>query len=131
MANGCGAFLISLVTTSRLSSCDGVQMVGESTYFWVRSAHFLQGKMIAIGYSDGSTRIYDVNNGKPIHKLISEAADFDAVTCVSWVDNHSHSVNTNVAPEAKSTECTPQALFDLDISSMLPRLSVLPSSSGP
>lgn len=87
--------------------------------------------MLALGYSDGSTRIYDVNNGKQIHKLSSESPSFGSVTCVSWVDNHSHQINTNVSPETKTAECTPEALFDLDISSMLPRLSVLPGSSGP
>lgn len=90
----------------------------------------LLGKMLALGYSDGSTRIYDVNNGKQIHRLTSEASSFGMVTCVGWVDNHSQSRLPTQAPEAKSTECTPQALFDMDVGQMLPRLSVLPSSSG-
>jgi len=85
--------------------------------------------MLALGYNDGSTRIYDVNNGKAIHRIVSESPEFGRVTCLGWADNHCHAANQ--PPEAKSAECTPQALFDLDIGSMLPRLSVLPSSSGP
>lgn len=86
--------------------------------------------MLALGYSDGSTRIYDVNNGKQIHRLTSEASSFGKVTCVGWVDNHSQLRLPTQIPEMKSTECTPQALFDMDVGQMLPRLSVLPSSSG-
>jgi anaphase-promoting complex subunit 4 len=91
----------------------------------------LQGKMLSLGYSDGTTRIYDVNNGKAIHRIVSEVDDFGGVTCLGWVDNHSHTLRPNVPREAKTVECTPQTLFDLDIGSMLPRLSVLPSTSGP
>lgn len=86
--------------------------------------------MLALGYSDGSTRIYDVNNGKQIHRLTSEASSFGKVSCVGWVDNHSQLRLPTQAPEMKSTECTPQALFEMDVGQMLPRLSVLPSSSG-
>ncbi|KAF8535008.1 anaphase-promoting complex, cyclosome, subunit 4-domain-containing protein [Trichophaea hybrida] len=90
------------------------------------------GKMLALGYSDGSTRIYDVNNGKAIHCITSEASGFGKITCLGWVDNHSRlNVPGRRIPETKSAECTPQALFDLDIGVMLPRLSVLPSSAGP
>ncbi|PWW79833.1 hypothetical protein C7212DRAFT_273504 [Tuber magnatum] len=88
------------------------------------------GKMLALGYSDGSTRIYDVNNGKQIHRITSEVSNFGKVTCVGWVDNHSDSKSPSHASETKSTECTPQALFDMDVGQMLPRLSVLPSSAG-
>lgn len=86
--------------------------------------------MLALGYSDGSTRIYDVNNGKQIHRITSEVSNFGKVTCVGWVDNHSDSKSPSQASETKSTECTPQALFDMDVGQMLPRLSVLPSSAG-
>lgn len=86
--------------------------------------------MLALGYTDGSTRIYDVNNGKQIHRITSEVLSFGKVTCVGWVDNHSHSRFSNQTPETKSAECTPQALFDMDVGQMLPRLSVLPSSAG-
>jgi len=86
--------------------------------------------MLSLGYSDGSTRIHDVNNGKAIHQIVSESPEFGRVTCLAWADNHSHAATHNQPPEAKSEECTPQALFDLDIGSMLPRLSALPSSSG-
>ncbi|KAH8153432.1 uncharacterized protein LAJ45_02244 [Morchella importuna] len=88
------------------------------------------GKMLALGYSDGSTRIYDVNNGKQIHRLTSEAASFGTVSCVGWVDNYSLRTRPGMAAEVKSADCTPQALFDMDVGQMLPRLSVLPSSAG-
>jgi anaphase-promoting complex subunit 4 len=88
--------------------------------------------MLALGYSDGSTRIYDVNNGKAIHCIVSEVPSFGKVTFLGWVDNHSRETVPGRRPlESKSAECTPQALFDLDIGVMLPRLSVLPSSAGP
>lgn len=86
--------------------------------------------MLALGYSDGSTRIYDVNNGKQIHRLTSEAASFGAVSCVGWVDNYSQRARPGMAAEVRSADCTPQALFDMDVGQMLPRLSVLPSSAG-
>ncbi|KAA8900335.1 anaphase-promoting complex, cyclosome, subunit 4-domain-containing protein [Sphaerosporella brunnea] len=89
------------------------------------------GKMLALGYSDGTTRIYDVNNGKAIHRIVSEVDDSGSVTCLGWVDNHSHTITLGVPPEAKTVECTPQTLFDLDIGSMLPRLSTLPATAGP
>lgn len=87
--------------------------------------------MIALAYKDGSTRIVDVNNGKIMHTLHSDDPNFGRITCVGWVDNHSHEIAVNNAPTSKSTECTPQTLFGLDIVSMMPKLSILPSSSGP
>ncbi|KAL7274864.1 hypothetical protein RUND412_002226 [Rhizina undulata] len=89
------------------------------------------GKMLALGYSDGSTRIHDVNNGKPIHRIASEVPGFGKVTCVGWVDNYSHSKPRPQDPDAAPGESSPQGLFDLDLGQMLPRLSSLPTSSGP
>lgn len=89
------------------------------------------GKLLAVGYSDGKTRIYNVNSGKVIIEIASEGEGFGSITCVGWVDNHSHALALNQPPETKSTECTPQAVFDLDVNSMLPRLCSLPSSAGP
>jgi anaphase-promoting complex subunit 4 len=86
--------------------------------------------MLSLGYSDGTTKIYDVNNGKAIHRIVSEVGDIGGVTCLGWVDNHSHAITPSMPREVKGLECTPQTLFDLDIGSMLPRLSILPSSSG-
>lgn len=90
-----------------------------------------QGKMLALGYSNGVTLIFDVNNGKRIHNINSEVSNFAAITCMGWIDNHSHLLVGNAPLETKSAECTPQALCDLDIGTMLPRLSVLPNTSGP
>lgn len=88
--------------------------------------------MLALSYSDGSTRIYDVNNGKVIHYIVSEMPGFGRVTSLGWVDNHSRSEDQgHQLLETNSLECTPQTLFDLDIGIMLPRLSALPSSAGP
>ena len=87
--------------------------------------------MLALGYSNGSTLIFDVNNGKRIHNIGSESPGVEAVSCMGWIDNHSHLLSNSLPAESKSAECTPQVMCDLDISSMLPRLSTLPSTAGP
>lgn len=71
-----------------------------------------------------------MNNGKVIHRIASELPDFGSITCVGWVDNHSHKPKIPGAP-SRYLECTPQTLFDLDIGQMMPRLSALPASAGP
>lgn len=87
--------------------------------------------MLGLGYSNGTTLVFDVNNGKRIHNIGAEAPGFAAVSCMGWIDNHSHARAGSAPAEAKAAECTPQVMCDLDISSMLPRLSTLPSSAGP
>ena len=46
--------------------------------------------MLALGYSNGSTLIFDVNNGKRIHNIGSESPGVEAVSCMGWIDNHSY-----------------------------------------
>jgi anaphase-promoting complex subunit 4 len=89
--------------------------------------------MLAIAYSDGSTRIHDVNNGKPIHCIVSETPGFGQVSCLGWFDNREGMAATRrlMAPQGSSEECSMDSLFDLDIAAMLPRLSALGSSAGP
>ncbi|CCX08006.1 anaphase-promoting complex, cyclosome, subunit 4-domain-containing protein [Pyronema domesticum] len=102
----------------------------------VQVQHFCwrpDGKMLAIAYSDGSTRIHDVNNGKPIHCIVSETPGFGQVSCLGWFDNREGMAATRrlMPPQGSSEECSMDSLFDLDIAAMLPRLSALGSSAGP
>ncbi|KAI5801561.1 anaphase-promoting complex, cyclosome, subunit 4-domain-containing protein [Peziza echinospora] len=95
------------------------------------------GKMLALGYADGVTRICDVNNGK-IVLLVSPdvAAGFGKVSCVGWADNRSVSKarrereghHGGIPPVL---EGIPKGVLDLEINQMLPRLSVLPAGTAP
>jgi len=90
------------------------------------------GKVIALGYSDGITRICDVNNGKVVLTVAPEAPGFGSVSCVGWVDNQP-ATNNEQSQEGIGTlaaEGIPKGILDLEINQMLPRLSVLPGA-GP
>ena len=90
------------------------------------------GKVIALGYSDGITKICDVNNGKVVLTVAPEAPGLGSVSCVGWVDNRP-ATNNKLSQEGiktLATEGIPRGILDLEINQMLPRLSVLPGT-GP
>ena len=90
------------------------------------------GKVIALGYSDGITRICDVNNGKVVLVVSPEAPGFSNISCIGWVDNRPPTSGDqslegiNPMPSGG----IPKGVLDLEINQMLPRLSVLPNGSG-
>ncbi|KAF8419687.1 anaphase-promoting complex, cyclosome, subunit 4-domain-containing protein [Tirmania nivea] len=89
------------------------------------------GKVIALGYSDGTTKICDVNNGKVVLTVAPEAPGFGSVSCVGWVDNRLAPNNEQKQEGIKAlTAGIPKGILDLEVNQMLPRLSVLPGT-GP
>ncbi|KAF8476183.1 anaphase-promoting complex, cyclosome, subunit 4-domain-containing protein [Kalaharituber pfeilii] len=91
------------------------------------------GKVIALGYSDGVTRICDVNNGKAVLMMTADSTSFGKISCIGWVDNRGAPKSTQACYGMKpaSSEKIPKGILDLEINQMLPRLSVLPSGTGP
>lgn len=90
------------------------------------------GKVIALGYSDGITRICDVNNGKVVLTVAPEAPGFSSISCVGWVDNRPLNIADQGQEGIKPSTANgiPKGILDLEINQMLPRLSVLPGA-GP
>lgn len=86
-----------------------------------------------MGYSDGITRICDVNNGKVVLVVSPEAPGFSNISCVGWVDNRTPASGDQTLESVNPipSEGIPKAVLDLEINQMLPRLSVLPNGSGP
>lgn len=86
------------------------------------------GKMLAIGCSDGTTKICDVNNGKVVQTLKPEDGTKTTVCCVGWVENQlSSSEAQTIMLSGPYKDLVPKGILDLELSSMLPRLSILPN----
>ncbi|KAG5358180.1 Anaphase-promoting complex subunit 4 [Yarrowia sp. B02] len=85
------------------------------------------GRLLAIGYSDGSCNVHDSNTGKLIHHVIIPGSE-TSLSCVKWI-NQSLKVQQqpSAVPEA-------QRLFDkfldLDAFYQFPKLSSLASSKA-
>ena len=109
-------------------------MVGISLLFGLQKRLLKSrlGKVIALGYSDGITRICDVNNGKVVLVVSPEAPGFSNISCVGWVDNRppTNGDQSLEGIDPTSSEGIPKGVLDLEINQMLPRLSVLPNGSG-
>ena len=120
---------------ARWSRCNGGQTVrNRQSHIEGGSVNSSTGKVIALGYSDGVTRICDVNNGKMVLTISPDSPEFGVVSCVGWVDNRmaptpapSHWRDPQLVPG----EIIPRGVLDLEINQMLPRLSVLPAGAGP
>ncbi|KAK9464378.1 anaphase-promoting complex, cyclosome, subunit 4-domain-containing protein [Lipomyces arxii] len=78
------------------------------------------GKILAVSCSDGLLRLCDVNNGRIIHEI----AINNSGSCVGWF-----------AEDSKACQLRNLGPFDnilkIDITSSLPKLSVLPNTSTP
>ncbi|KAK9259349.1 anaphase-promoting complex, cyclosome, subunit 4-domain-containing protein, partial [Lipomyces tetrasporus] len=78
------------------------------------------GKMLALGCSDGMIRVCDVNNGRIVHQIATRSS----ISCLNWVaEDHSSIQSRNSAPFDN--------ILNIDITANLPKLSPLPTAFAP
>ncbi|KAK9322186.1 anaphase-promoting complex, cyclosome, subunit 4-domain-containing protein [Lipomyces orientalis] len=78
------------------------------------------GKMLALGCSDGMIRVCDVNNGRIVHQIATRSS----ISCVNWVAEDNSSIQSrNSAPFDN--------ILNIDITANLPKLSALPTAFAP
>ncbi|KAK9453860.1 anaphase-promoting complex, cyclosome, subunit 4-domain-containing protein [Dipodascopsis uninucleata] len=78
------------------------------------------GKLLALGCSDGISRICDVNNGRIVHQIKTKST----VSCLDWVSEDEQAVNNRNQNKFEN-------ILNVDIIGALPRLSTLSTASNP
>lgn len=89
------------------------------------------GQALALGYSDGITRMCEFHGGKITGRLTSDLKTFRGVSSIGWAKSEE-------IPKLPADYTMPDTIVfpssiigQMDVTHLLPKLSAIPSSSAP
>jgi hypothetical protein len=89
------------------------------------------GQALALGYSDGITRMCEFHGGKVTGRMVSDLQSFRGVSSIGWAKSE-ELPKLPVDYTMPEPTVFPNNMFgQTDVTQLLPRLSALPSSSVP